>query len=78
MDALERWVINTSEEGNRNNTLFKYGMILVDMNKDYDEIVTAIKQLNSKLAVPLDEIELGSTVISSITRKLLKNTKQSS
>ena len=73
LDGLERWVLNTSEEGNRNNTLFRYGMILVDLGKDFNEIVIALRDLNSKLTSPLDEAELNLTVINSVTRKMLHN-----
>lgn len=75
LDAVERWVINTSDEGNRNNTLFRYAMILTDMNLPLEQTVDKLKDLNSKLLTPLDEAELTRTVIATITQRYTLNTK---
>jgi len=75
LDALERWVINTSDEGNRNNTLFRYAMILTDMNLPLEQTVDKLKDLNAKLLTPLDEAELTRTVITTISQRYTLNNK---
>lgn len=70
LEALERWVLNNTGEGNRNNQLLKYGLILVDKGMDFAEIFTKVHALNTKLTVPLDGDELSKTVMSSVAKKL--------
>lgn len=69
MDKLERFFFNQSEEGNRNNVIFKYGAALIDAGYDLDTLVMKIKAFNAKLPKPLSEDELQNTVINSATRK---------
>jgi hypothetical protein len=70
MDNMERWFINKTEDGNRNNMLHRFAMILVDANVSGEVIEQKILALNSKISMPLKEAELKSTVISSIKQKI--------
>lgn len=70
LNNLQRWFINHTEEGNRNNQLAKYAFALCDMNLDFDSIKNNVLDLNSKLDVPLSETEILSTVMQSVARKL--------
>lgn len=72
MDNLERWVMNNIGDGNRNNMLLRYGMILVDANFDLDHIRQKVIELNSKLMDKLDEIEVYNTIMVSITKAVAK------
>lgn len=76
MDNLERWVINNTGDGNRNNMLLRYGMILVDAGFDLDKIRIKIMDLNHKLPDKLDEAELISTVFMTVSKELIKRSHQ--
>lgn len=67
MDKLERYFFSKAEEGSRNNILFKYGAALIDAGHELDAIKAMISSFNSKLPKPLSDVELASTVLSSIT-----------
>lgn len=69
MDKLERYFFSTIEEGNRNNTLFKYGAALIDAGRNLDDLVLKIQAFNKKLPKPIAEDELQATVIQSVTQK---------
>ena len=70
LSNLERWFINNTSTGNRNNQLAKYAFALVDMNYDLDTIKNNVLALNSKLEDPLSETEVLSTVLVSASKKL--------
>lgn len=69
MDKLERYFYSTIEEGNRNNTLFKYGAALIDAGRGLDDLVLKIKAFNSKLPKPISDEELNNTVLQSVTQR---------
>lgn len=70
MDRLERWVMNNIGDGNRNNMLLRYGMILLDSGFGLVDIQSKVLSLNSKIADSLDEAEIMTTIMLSITKKL--------
>lgn len=70
MDNLERWVINNTGDGNRNNMLLRFAMILVDAGFSFDNIKDKVISLNNKMADKLDEIELYNTIFHSVAAKL--------
>lgn len=72
MDNLERWVLNNSGDGNRNNMLLKYAMILVDAGFGEKAIGDKVIDLNSKMPDKLDELEIRSTILLSVARKIAK------
>lgn len=63
MDNMERWVLNNTGDGNRNEMLHRYGRILVDSDLDYESIRQRVLALNGKLDAPLDEAEIMGTVM---------------
>lgn len=69
MTNLERWFINNTDDGNRNNQLIKYAYACMDMGQDLHSIQSNVLELNRKLPEPLEETEVLTTVIQSITRK---------
>lgn len=69
LEGIERWVLNNIGEGNRNNQLFKYAMILFDNGNDLPTIIEKLESLNEKIADKLSSEELHKTVISSISKK---------
>lgn len=72
LDNLERWVVNNTGDGNRNNMLLKYALILVDSGFDFDDIRNRVLSLNDKLPDKLDESEILSTVLVTTSRALSK------
>jgi hypothetical protein len=72
MDNLERWVINHIGDGNRNNMLLRYAMVLMDGGFDFEGIRTKVIALNNKIADKLDEAEIMSTIMISVAKNLSK------
>lgn len=72
MDNLERWVINNIGDGNRNNMLLRYAMILVDARFSFEEVRSRVMQLNNKIADKLDEAEIMGTIMISVGKAMAK------
>lgn len=72
MDNLERWVANNIGDGNRNNMLLRYAMILVDGGFDFEKIRQRIIGLNEKIADKLDEAEIMGTIMVSVAKAIAK------
>lgn len=72
MDNLERWVLNNSGDGNRNNMVLRYAMILMDAGFDFEGIRTRVMQINDKMPDKLDETEILGTIMVTITKQLAK------
>ena len=72
LDNLERWVCNNIGDGNRNNMLLRYAMILMDAGLDFDGIRLKVMALNEKIADKLDESEILSTVMVTVGKNLAK------
>lgn len=72
LDNLERWVINNTGDGNRNNMLLRYATILVDAGFDFAGIRQRVIDLNDKLPGKLDEAEINGSIMITVSRKLAK------
>lgn len=72
MDNLERWVINNIGDGNRNNMLLRYAMILLDAGNDFEAIRVKVVELNNKIADKLDEAEIMTTIMVTIAKTIAK------
>lgn len=72
LDNLERWMLNNTGDGNRNNMLHRYGMLLVEAGFSFNDCCTKIKDLNDKLADKLDEAEIMGTIMIGITKAIAK------
>ena len=70
MDNLERWVINNTGDGNRNNMLHRYAMILRDAGFDFEGIRQKVNSLNEKLPDKLTEAEIMGTVLVTISKAI--------
>lgn len=75
LDNLERWVINNTGDGNRNNMLYRYANILYDAGFNFETIKEKTKDLNTKLVDKLDELELAETVFHSLAGKIASQSK---
>lgn len=72
MDNLERWVINNIGDGNRNNLLLRYAMILMDGGYDFEGIRARVVSLNDKIADKLEEAEIMGTIMVTVMKTLAK------
>ena len=72
LDNLERWLLDTASDSGRNNTLLKYGMILVDAGFGFEDIRKKVLSLNEKLPDKLEEIEILGTVLVTVAKALAK------
>jgi hypothetical protein len=72
MDNLERWVINNIGDGNRNNMLLRFAMILLDGGFDFETIRQRVMALNNKIADKLDEAEVMSTIMITVAKTISK------
>jgi hypothetical protein len=68
MGALEKWFYEQIEDGNRNNNLFKYAMMLKDNGMAQGEVEEKVELFNSKLELPLSSTELKETIFKSIAK----------
>ena len=69
IDNITRWFLQKTQQGNRNNNLFRYGMMLKDGGMCQEDIESRILDLNAKLDEPLSLSELQNTVFNSISIK---------
>lgn len=72
LDNLERWVINNIGDGNRNNMLLRYGMLLVDGGFDFENIRSRVVGLNEKIADKLEESEIMATIMITVAKAIAK------
>ena len=70
LDNLERWFAQRMGTGNRNNQLLKFALLLADTGLDYQNILEKVLTFNSKLDNSLPEIEIHSTIMRSVSKKL--------
>ncbi|MCS5737213.1 hypothetical protein, partial [Herbiconiux daphne] len=72
LDNLERWVLNNTGDGNRNNMLLKYAMILVDGGFALDVVRTKLLDLNDKLPGKLEHSEIDGSIMITVAKRLQK------
>lgn len=73
MDNLERWVMNNIGDGNRNNLLLRYSLMLVDAGYDFEAVRSKTLSLNEKIADKLDETEIMTTIMTTVMKAILKH-----
>lgn len=71
LDNLERWFINNTGDGNRNNMILRYGTTLVDAGYDLAGAMDRIRDLNDKLPDKLPDMEIMSTVMKTVQQRIL-------
>lgn len=70
MDNLERWVINNTGDGNRNNMLLRYAMILLDAGLQFGDISDKVMAMNDKMVDKLDDAEIMNTVLKTVANRM--------
>ncbi|RLB94480.1 MAG: hypothetical protein DRH26_01140 [Deltaproteobacteria bacterium] len=69
MSGVERWFMSNIGDGNRNNQLLKYGLMLVDSGYSLVDIQLKIDNLNNKLSDPLNADEIDHTIMKTVHKK---------
>ena len=69
LDNLERWIINNTGDGNRNNMLLRYALVLLDSGLNQHQIKDKVLALNDKLIDKLDELEIMSTILYTVAQR---------
>lgn len=69
MDGIERWFMANSGDGNRNNQLLRYALMLVDSGYNLADIDMKIDNLNRKLDNPLSSDEIDQTIRKTVSKK---------
>lgn len=72
MSNLEAWFFRSIGEGSRNNLLLRYGLALMNNGYNLDSVRNGMFAFNGKLHDPIDETELHSTCMVTITKKFLE------
>ena len=72
LDNLERWFIHNTGEGNRNKQLLRFAMMLADTGESIQSVQSRVLSLNEKLPNKLDESEILTTIMVSVTRHISK------
>lgn len=72
LNNLERWMLNNTGEGNRNNMLMRYSMILMDSDVSFERIKEKVIDLNNKLPDKLSEVELAKSIFHTLAQKMVK------
>jgi hypothetical protein len=70
LNNLERWFINHTEPGNRSNQMVKYALMLVDSGRNIEDVKDKLLSLNGRLDNPLDEHEILSTIMITVSKKI--------
>lgn len=65
---LERWFAREIAEGNRNNHILRYALILVDTGLPLVEVGNRVHTFNKRLKSPLDASEIDSTIMRSVAK----------
>lgn len=73
---MERWFLNGSIKGNRNNQLARYALMMVDLGYDIASIKAKVLDMNSKLSDKLKVKEIENTIVLSASRKIAKLAKK--
>ena len=63
LSNLERWFVQNTPDGNRNNQLLKYAMVLVDLGYQSEEVRARVMGLNDNLPDKLPQDEIDRTIL---------------
>ena len=72
MTNMERWFLNGSNTGNRNNQLTRYAFLLLDLGYTHNVIRKQVILMNDKLKDKLNVAEIDKTIMVSIVKKQTK------
>ena len=67
---VEKWFIQRTDAGNRSNQMIKFALCLVDNDLSEDVIEERVLAFNKQIPHPLDEAEIQSTVLRTVSKKI--------
>lgn len=70
LDNLERWFAERMASGNRNNTMIKFALALVDSGLDLIDVSKKVHEFNKKLSNGLAEEEIEKTILRTVAKRL--------
>lgn len=70
LDKIQRFFVKQWHTG-RNNTLLKYGTMLIDSGSDLHSAITAVTSFNKTFSDALSEDELNDTVFKTLSKKVM-------
>ena len=71
LDNLERWFAMRMVDGRRSNEMIKFALMLVDTGMPIDDIEDKVYALNNKLADPMEESEIATTVLRTAAKRFI-------
>ena len=72
LSNVERWFINNTAAGNRNQQLVKFAFMLVDSGMSIDSVRNNVLALNNKIPNPVPESEIHSTIMISAAKAIVE------
>lgn len=72
LSSIQRWFVQNSVIGNRNNQLLRYALVLVDLGYQLDIIETQVKKLNAGLPDGITEKRIDSTIMRTVAKAIQK------
>lgn len=70
MSALERWFAESITEGNRNQSLLRFALCLVDSGADFNEVEEKLLRFNKQLKNGLPVQEIKNTILKTVDKKI--------
>lgn len=70
LNGLQKWFLTNMAEGNRNNSLLRYGLVLKDLGRPIDIIKLSIEEMNNNLGhnkLPINELQ--NTIFKTLEKK---------
>jgi hypothetical protein len=75
LSNIQRWFVQNSTMGGRNNQLVRYALVLVDMGYPVDIVETQVKKLNAGLPDSLPDKEIDDTIMRTVSKAIIKREK---
>ena len=71
LDNIERWFAERMVNGNRNNHLLKFAMMMKDAGQQYPEVEQRVREFNAKLSNRLPDDEIERTILKTLAKEYL-------
>lgn len=72
MDNMERWFLNNTGDGNRNNMVLRFATILVDAGYDMATTMDRVRAFNDKLPDKLEDMEIVTTIMKTVQNRIIQ------
>lgn len=72
---IEKWFAMRMTDGQRNNEMIRYALMLVDSGMPIEDVEEAVASLNHKLVDSLPEAELAATVLKTAAKRFIQRNR---